>query len=395
MDGADGRPDLMDALARTIDMLSRLVAFDTESSKSNVPLIDFVESYLRSHGVSFLRAPNAAGDKAALFVTIGPDAPGGVLLSGHTDVVPVKGQSWDHDPFSLRRDDGRLYGRGSVDMKGFDAACLAMIPEFQAARLARPIHILLSYDEETTCLGPLDVIARLGVDLPRPAAVFVGEPTSMQVADAHKGVTTHVTTVRGFEIHSANLHRGVSAVHVGCRLVCELERIADELRADGDPSGRFDPPWSSIHVGVIAGGTARNIVARDCAFQWEFRPLPGRSPTYAAERLEAVAQQMRETVFAPFPGTGIETETEVAIPGLAPQPGSPAETLALRLAKRNSTVAVPYGTEAGHFQKAGIPTIVCGPGRIDQAHQPNEYIEISELAACVDFLRGLAVELQA
>ncbi len=384
----------MHRLDATIDMLGRLVAFDTESAKSNLPLIDFVEFYLREHDVPYVRAPNATGDKAALFATIGPaDAPGGVLLSGHTDVVPVEGQSWSHDPFVLRRQGDRLYGRGAVDMKGFDAACLAMIPEFKAAALKRPIYLLLSYDEETTCLGPLDVIKRLGVDLPRPAAVFVGEPTSMQVADAHKSVTTHVTKVRGFEIHSANLHRGVSAVHIACRLVGELERIAGELRDAGDPSGRFDPPFSSIHVGLIRGGTARNIVARDCEFQWEFRGLPGAAPTYAGDRLEAFSQALRETIFAPFPETGIETLTDVAIPGLAPQPGSSAETLALRLAKRNVTIAVPYGTEAGHFQKAGLPAVVCGPGRIDQAHQPDEYIEIAELAACVEFLRVLAREL--
>ncbi len=385
----------MSRLENAIDLLSRLVAFDTESSKSNLPLIDFVESYLREQDVRFVRAPNAAGDKAALFATIGPDAPGGVLLSGHTDVVPVVGQAWSGDPFTLRRDASRLYGRGAVDMKGFDAACLAMIPEFKAARLSRPIHILLSYDEETTCLGPLDVIARLGGDLPRPSAVVVGEPTSMQVADAHKSVTTHVTRVRGFEIHSANLHRGVSAVHVACKLVCELDRLGAELRAAGDPAGRFDPPYSTIHVGVIHGGTARNIVAKDCAFWWEFRGLPGAAPTFARDRLEAYCETLRQTVFANFPDAGIETVTENQVPGLAPQPGSEAETLALRLAKRNATIAVPYATEAGQFQRAGLAAVVCGPGRIDQAHQPDEYIEIAELAACVEFLRGLARELEA
>ncbi|WP_036280201.1 acetylornithine deacetylase [Methylocystis sp. ATCC 49242] len=383
----------MDDLDRAIEMTGRLVAFDTESSKSNLPLIDFVESYLRQQGVPFVRAPNAKGDKAAIFATIGPDEPGGVLLSGHTDVVPVEGQDWSSDPFTMRREAGRLYGRGTVDMKGFGAVALAMIPVFRKAALARPIHILLSYDEETTCLGPLDMIARLGVDLPKPAAVIVGEPTSMQVADAHKSVTTHVTHVTGFEIHSANLHRGVSAVHVACRLVVELERIAAELRAAGDPTGRFDPPYSTIHVGVIHGGTARNIVAKDCTFQWEFRGLPGARPTLALDGLETYIDDLRKTVFAGFPQAGVETITENEIPGLAPQPGSAAETLALRLARRNSTIAVPYATEAGHFQEAGVPTVVCGPGRIDQAHQPNEYIDIAELAACVDFMRRLASEL--
>jgi acetylornithine deacetylase len=385
----------MDRLEDAIDMLSRLVAFDTVSSKSNLPLIDFVETYLREQDVRFVRAPNASGDKAALFVTIGPDADGGVLLSGHTDVVPVAGQAWSGDPFTRRRDATRLYGRGAVDMKGFDAACLAMIPEFKAAQLSRPIHILLSYDEETTCLGPLDVIARFGTDLPLPSAVIVGEPTSMEVADAHKSVATYVTRVRGFEIHSANLHRGVSAVHVACKLVCELERLGEELRAAGDPSWRFDPPFSTIHVGVIHGGTARNIAAKDCEFQWEFRALPGAPPNFAYDRLEAYCDALRRTIFVGFPDAGVETTIENQVPGLAPQPGSEAESLALRLAKRNGTIAVPYATEAGQFQRAGVAAVVCGPGRIDQAHQPDEFIDIAELAACLEFLRGLAQQLRA
>ena len=385
----------MHALERAIEMTSRLVAFDTESAKSNLPLIDFVADYLREQGVTFTCAPNAAGDKAAIFATIGPDAPGGVLLSGHTDVVPVAGQDWLSDPFVLRRTEDRLYGRGTVDMKGFGAVCLAMIPEFKKAGLARPIHLLLSYDEETTCRGPLDVIARLGVDLPKPAAVIVGEPTSMQVADAHKSVTTFVTQVTGFEIHSANLHRGVSAVHVGCQLVCELERIGAELRAAGDPSGRFDPPWSSVHVGLIEGGTARNIVAKSCRFEWEVRGLPGARGALVRDRLETFCDGLRRTIFAGFPQAGIETIIENEVPGLAPEPGSAAETLALRLARRNATIAVPYATEAGHFQQAGTPTVVCGPGRIDQAHQPDEYIEIEQLSACVAFMRRLAAELAA
>jgi len=383
----------MDALEQAIELTGRLVSFDTESSKSNLPLIDFVAEYLNAQDVPFIRALNPTGDKAAIFATIGPDVAGGVLLSGHTDVVPVEGQDWDSNPFVMRREASRLYGRGVVDMKGFGAACLAMIPEFKRARLSRPIHLLLSYDEETTCLGPVDVISRLGVDLPRPAAVIVGEPTSMHVADAHKSVTTHTTRVTGFEIHSANLHRGVSAVHVGCQLVVELEKIAAQLRVAGDPSGRFDPPWSSIHVGVIHGGTARNIVARDCEFHWEFRGLPGAPPRFAADQLEAYANQLRSGFFANFPQAGIETFIENEVPGLAPEIGSAAEILALRAARRNQTIAVPYATEAGHFQSAGLPTVVCGPGRIDEAHQPNEYIEISELAACLDFMRRVILDL--
>jgi len=382
----------MSRLEAAIDLTARLVAFDTESAKSNLPLILAVEDYLREQGVFFLRIPNAAGDKATLFATVGPNVEGGVLLSGHTDVVPIEGQSWSADPFTLRRDGERLIGRGAADMKGFGAVCLAMIPEFKAAALKRPIHFLFSYDEETTCVGPLDAIARFGHDLPRPGAVIIGEPTSMQVADAHKSVSTHTTRVRGFEIHSANLHRGVSAVHTACRLVAELERIAAALREAGDPSGRFDPPYSSIHVGMISGGTARNIVARDCAFHWEFRGLPSAPMGFAREKLDAYAAGLAGE-FKHFPHAGVETVTEAEVPGLAPQPGSLAETLALRLARANRTIAVPYASEAGQFQRGGTPTVICGPGRIDEAHQPDEHIEISQLAACVDFMQGLAREL--
>jgi acetylornithine deacetylase len=386
----------MSTLERAIELTSRLVAFDTESSKSNLALIEFVEAYLRDQGVPFVRAPNRTGDKAALFATIGPQIDGGVLLSGHTDVVPVAGQDWTGDPFTLRRDGSRLLGRGAVDMKGFDAVCLAMIPEFKSAGLTRPIHILLSYDEETTCLGPLDLIARLGVDLPRPAAALIGEPTSMRVADAHKSVATFVTKIVGHEVHSANLHRGVSAVHSAVLIASELLRIGEELVAAGDPSGRFDPPFSSIHIGAIHGGTARNIVAKDCAFEWEVRGLPGANAAETVlDRLNDFARRQLAQSFAAFPGTGVDTKMEVAVPGLAPQPGSAAETLALRLARANHTIAVPYASEAGQFQKAGIPSVICGPGRIDEAHQPDEFIEIDQLASCVEFMRRLAKELGA
>ena len=383
----------MDLLERAIDLTGRLVAFDTESSKSNLPLIDFVAEYLTAQDIPFIRALNAHGDKAAIFATIGPQISGGVLLSGHTDVVPVDGQDWKTNPFSMVRDPSRLWGRGVVDMKAFGAVCLAMIPHFKTAKLSRPIHVLLSYDEETTCRGPLDVIHRMGVDLPKPAAVIVGEPTSMQVADAHKSVSTHITRVTGFEIHSANLHRGVSAVHIACQLVVELERIGAQLRLLGDPSGRFDPPWSSVHVGMIQGGTARNIVAKDCAFQWEARGLPGLAPTYVADQLAHYAQSIYGEIFQHFPQTGIETILENEVPGLRPEIGSLAESLALRAARRNTTIAVPYATEAGHFQLAGTSTVVCGPGSIEQAHQPNEFIDISQLSACIDFMQRLTEEL--
>ncbi len=375
-------------------MLELLVGFDTESSKSNLALIAAVEAYLRDHGVDYVKVPNQIGDKAALFLTIGPKVDGGVVLSGHTDVVPVEGQSWTSDPFRLRREEGRLFGRGACDMKGFDSICLAMIPEFQRAELSRPIHILLSYDEETTCRGPLDTIARFGADLPRPGAVLVGEPTLMQVADAHKAIVTYRTIVHGHEAHSSKPALGANAVETACDLVCELYRFSEELARRGDPSGRFDPPASTIEVGVIHGGTARNILAKQCAFDWEFRSLPHVPQNLALAHLEHyIARVARPKLTRHAKHAFIETVSEVEVPGLSPAPGSEAETLALKLAHSNRTISVPFATEAGQFQAAGAPTVVCGPGSIDQAHQPDEFIEIAQVEAAIAFMRRLAKEL--
>ena len=375
-------------------LLERLVAFDTESSKSNLALVAAVEDYLRARDVPYVKVPNAAGDKAALFATIGPMTDGGVVLSGHTDVVPVAGQAWTSDPFILRREGGRLYGRGACDMKGFDAIALAMIEEFQQLPLRRPVHILLSYDEETTCLGPVDTIARFGVDLPRPGAVIVGEPTLMQVADAHKSVATYVTHVRGREAHSSNPALGANAIEAASALVGELYRFMDASFAVGDPASRFIPGASTVSVGTIQGGTARNILARDCTFHWEFRGLPGVAQDAALRHLEAyAAREVLARLRRHAPEAEIETITEVEVPGLAPEPGSPAEALAFKASRHNATIAVSFATEAGRFQGAGIPTVVCGPGSIEQAHQPDEFIAESQVVEGINFMRRLAAEL--
>jgi acetylornithine deacetylase len=378
----------------TIELLERLVAFDTVSDKSNLGLIAFVSDYLSSRGIRFVTAPNATGDKAALYATIGPMVDGGVVLSGHTDVVPVVGQAWSSDPFTLRREGSRLFGRGACDMKGFDAVCLAMLPELMKLPLKAPIHLLLSYDEETTCLGVMDVIGRMGADLPRPKAVIVGEPTSMQVADAHKSVGSFFTSVHGFEVHSSSPRRGVNAISGGAMIVAELERIFDELIERGDPTGRFDPPYTTVHVGTITGGTARNITAKECRIHWEFRGVPGLDEEEVPRRIQAfVDEKVLPRLNAHGGAASVTTEIEIIVPGLAPDPGSAAETLAKRLTNSNSTITVPYGSEAGRFQKAGIATVLCGPGDIAQAHQPDEYIEESELVACEAFVRKLGQEL--
>ncbi len=381
--------------AEAIALLERLVAFDTESDKTNLPLIDFVKAWLGERGIEVLRAPNPTGDKAALLATVGPKIDGGVVLSGHTDVVPVVGQKWTSDPFALRNDGTRLYARGACDMKGFDAIALAMAPYFSRANLRRPVHILLSYDEETTCLGSLDFIARFGKDLPRPAAVIVGEPTMMEVVDAHKSIATFRTVVTGFEAHSSKPALGANAVQTACEIVAEIGRIADSYEAaPGNP--RFDPSYSTLHVGTIKGGTARNILARECAFHWEFRGLPG---DYAAETLRRV-QDYVDKVALPrltrhVKGPGVETIVEIDIPGLTAEPGSEAESLALRLSRSNQTGAVSFATESGRFQTAGLPTVVCGPGSIEQAHKPDEFLSLAQLDAGLAFMARLAEELSA
>ena len=302
----------------------------------------------------------------------------------------MKGQNWTTDPFTLRVEDGRAFGRGAVDMKAFAAIALALVPEFLAADLKTPIHIMLSYDEETTCLGVIDAINRLGVDLPLPKAAVCGEPAELEVVDAHKSVVTFTTEVHGFEAHSSKPYLGASAVMTAAELIGELNRIGDEMMERGDPSGRFDPPCTTVHLGSISGGNARNIISKHCAFQWEFRGLPSLDPKEIPARLERFANEVALKRLDPFGTWGrIQTTLAVAVPGLAPEPGSAAENMVLRLAGRNRTQTVPFGTEAGNYQKAGIPTVICGR-LIDPAHQPDEYISLEQIDAGTAFMRRLA-----
>ena len=379
---------------RALGLLAQLVAFDSDSSKSNLPLVDFVESWLKQQGIAFVTAHNARGDKAAIMASVGPMVSGGIALSGHTDVVPVAGQAWSSDPFTLRREGSRLFGRGTCDMKGFDAVALAMLPDLARMPLKAPVNVLLSYDEELTCLGSLDLIRRFGKETPIPRAVIVGEPTLMQVADSHKCISTYYTTVHGVEAHSAHPALGANAIAAAGELVHALTGIAAAYEAMGDPGGRFDPGYSTVSVGTINGGTARNILARECRFHWEYRGLPGMRTDDALRRFQDYVDATALPRLTRFTKAArIETETEVEVPGLAAEPGSTAETLALRLTRSNRTIAVSFATEAGHFQAAGLPTVVCGPGSIEQAHQPDEFVEIGQLEACIAFMQGLVREL--
>ena len=377
----------------TEEMLAHLISFDTTSRDGNIPLIEFVEDYLDGWGVPHVRVDYEANRKTNLFATIGPAIAGGIVLSGHTDVVPVDGQPWTSDPFTLSHRGERLFGRGTCDMKGFLAVCLAEVPNFLKAGLTSPIHLALSCDEEVGCKGVRPLIAHMRDNLPRPRAVIVGEPTSMKVVNAHKSAVTFSTEVTGHEAHSSLTHHGVNAILVAGELLSEISRIRADLVEAGDPTRRFDPPYSTVHVGVIEGGTAKNIIPRRCAFQWETRLLPTADPDYVPHRFDSFAQTLEPAMKSVAPETGIATETVNRVPGLAPEKDSPAEHLALHLANANSTHAVSYCTEAGLFQQIGIPAVICGPGSIEQAHKPDEYIDISELRKCEAFMGKLVSQL--
>ena len=372
------------------EMIARLVAFDTVSSNSNLALIDFVADYLDGHGIACRLFRDPSGDKANLYATLGPEEPGGVVLSGHTDVVPVAGQDWRTDPFQLTEADGRLYGRGSCDMKGFIGAALALVPEFLARPLRTPVHLALSYDEELGCRGVPGMIAGIVEELPMPGLVIVGEPTEMTVANAHKGVYGFATEVTGLEGHSSMPERGASAIVAAARIVGFLDDLAAELRAAGPRDAAFDPPWTTMNVGRIDGGTAVNIVPRACRIAWEFRPIPAADPAAIRARVERfVAEEVLPALRDAAPDAAIETRQTCLVEPLAPLAGSPAEALVLHLTGANRTGAVAFGTEAGLFQKAGIPAVVCGPGSIEQAHKPDEFVTVAQIDACVAFLRRL------
>jgi len=373
----------------SVQLLEKLISFDSTSRNSNLPLIDFIQEYLDGYGIKSRRVDYEEDNKTNLYATIGPDVEGGIVLSGHTDVVPVDGQDWSSDPFTMVERDARLFGRGTCDMKGFIAVALAAVPKFTAQKLKKPIHFAFSCDEEVGCAGVRPLIDHIKAELPMPGGVIVGEPTSMEVVNSHKNATRLKTTITGHEAHSSCTHLGVSAILTAGEMLGEIGRIADDYRQRGDPSGRFDPPYTTVQVGLIEGGTANNIIPGHCSFTWETRMLPDHSLEELTDRIEAFAKALEPAMKAVNPKAGIDTMVENSIPGLAPDDGSPIEVLALNLAQANGTAAVSYGTEAGLFQLAGIPAIVCGPGSIEQAHKADEYVDISQLQQCEAFMDRL------
>ena len=375
---------------KACQMIAKLVAFNTVSDRSNRAMIDWMRDHLKMAGVPTRIFPDATGEKANLLARFGPDRPGGIVLSGHSDVVPVEGQDWEGDPFTAVARDGRLYGRGTADMKSFIAVVMAMAEEFQARDLERPIWLLASYDEEVGCIGVRGVLPALKAEDVDPLAIIVGEPTGMRVCNAHKGIQAFRTTVTGLEAHSSRTHRGVNAINVAARIIGFIENLASERQSAADPRNGFDPPFTSLHVGRIHGGTALNIIPRICGFDWEIRNLPDDDPQELIDRVAAyVDDELVPGMHAIDPNTGVATMPLVWIPALRPEPGNAAEALAMHLAETNETHVVAYGAEAGLFQQNGTPTIICGPGEIAQAHQPNEFIELDQIAACMRFMRRL------
>lgn len=381
-------------MSTTLALLERLVALDTTSRTSNLELLDYVEELLGAHGIASERVPSPDGARANLVARIGPAVEGGIVLSAHTDCVPVAGQPWTHDPLVVHHEGDRLVGRGTADMKGFLAAVLAAVPALAAADLQRPVFLALSYDEELGTVGAPGLVEHLLATQPRPQAVLVGEPTSMEVVTAHKGVRSFVTTVDGLDAHSSQPHRAANAVVAAAQIATFIADLADERRrVAADP--RFDPPHTTVNVATISGGQAINIVPRRCELAWEYRPVPADD---SEELLERVQRHIEEHVLPRLradTGHGsIETRSEAFARALATELRGPAEELARELTGyRGPDRTVAFGTDGGHFQAAGLSTVVCGPGSIDQAHQPDEYVELAQLEACDRMLEALVDKL--
>ncbi len=376
-------------------ILDRLIAFPTVSRDSNLALIDWVEDYLAGWGVAAQRVPNAEGTKASLYASAGPAVPGGVILSGHSDVVPVDGQAWTVDPWLVTERDGKLVGRGVCDMKGFVALALAAVPLALQRGVKRPLQIAISYDEEVGCTGAPPMIAAMAAGLPRASAVVVGEPSMMRMVNGHKGGHGFRVHVQGFEVHSSILHTGVSAIMEGARLIDWANRVNAENQAKPVTAlaALFDPPFTTAHVGTIQGGTAENITAKDCRFGLGFRCVPGEDPLDWVARLRGEAARIEAAMQAIRPEARILLEEVFYVPPLVPEAEGAAEALVRRLTGDNGTSVVSYGTEAGQFQAEGYSAVVCGPGDIAQAHQPDEWLSVAQFEAGWRFMEALVEDL--
>jgi acetylornithine deacetylase len=376
-------------------MIERLIGFDTTSYRSNLHFIDFAADHLRSLGADIRLTYDDSRGKANLFATLGPADRPGIVLSGHSDVVPVDGQDWTSDPFNVRHAENRLYGRGTADMKSFIALCLALAPDFAARRLSQPVHFAFSYDEEVGCIGVRRLIEDLGGLAVRPSLCIVGEPTEMKVIIGHKGKKNVRCEVHGKECHSALNHRGVNAVEIAAEMVAFLRQMQRRIRREGPFDFGYDPPYTTVHTGVIDGGTALNIVPALCEFEFEFRNLPNHDVNELMAELRAFAQAMIPEMLEVDEASGIMFAEYNTTAGLDTAPDDEAAVLARQLSGNNDTAKVSFTTEAGLFHDAGIPTVVCGPGSILQAHKPDEFITLEQVAQGEAFLRRLLDRMTA
>ena len=373
------------------EILSRLIAFDTTSRDSNLPLIDWVASYLASHRIAAHTTTSDDGSKANLFATIGPADVGGVCLHAHTDVVPVDGQAWTCAPFALTERDGLLHGRGTCDMKGFAACMLAAVPMLLEQRLQTPVHLALSYDEEVGCLGAPRMIADFGRAVPRPLVAIVGEPTMMKPVVAHKGCIALRTTIEGRPSHSSLPHLGTSALQAAAEMASELHRLSEELQQMRYPHA-MHPSGPTINVGLLQAGTARNIVAKDATLHWELRFRDIDDAANLLERIEFRVLERLRTAFGAgrFANLKIHTDELARIPAFRAPDESQAVALTRSCGAVGAATGVPYGAEAGQYADAGIDTVICGPGSIEQAHRADEFVSIAQLEACNRFMVKLA-----
>ncbi len=374
----------------SIAMLERLVGFDTTSRNSNLDLIEDLRVMLSELGIESRLTFNAEKTKANLWATIGPSGRGGVVLSGHTDVVPVDGQDWSSDPFKLTQRDGRLFGRGTCDMKGFIACVMAHAKQMTQSELKTPLHFAFSYDEEVGCTGVRGLIDDMRDNLPAPLAVIVGEPTSMQIVGGHKGGHSYDTIVHGVDGHSSAPDLGANAIFHAARILTFLQDLAQRLKDNGDPSNGFSPCYTTVDCGLISGGTAQNIIPARCAFSWGLRNIPGDDTQAIVDEVFAfIETEIVPSLKAISPDAGVTHELRHYLPAMTPDEASPAESLLRHLTGLNQSGRVAYGTEAAHFQQAGVPGVIFGPGSIKQAHLPDEYIDISQMEACHDFISKL------
>ena len=375
-------------------LLGDLIAFPSISSDSNLDIIAYLANRLEAAGAAVSTFPDDTGRKANLFATLGPKIDGGVVLSGHTDVVPVEGQDWSTDPFVMTEKEGRLYGRGTCDMKGFIAAAVAMAPSFAALSLRRPLHFAFTYDEEIGCFGAQALLASLKAADIHPSVAIIGEPTEMRLIDGHKGCYEYTTTFKGLEGHSSMPDGGVSAIDYAVKFITQLLQVRDDIKSRPSASDRFEPPYTTVHVGRIDGGTARNVIAKHCSVDWEIRPVQRRDADEAKAAMASfVETQLKPEMKAIDDTADIITEIICEVDGLEPVAPSEALDMVTDLTGANRTHVVSFGTEAGLFQGAGMSSIICGPGSIAQAHKADEYLSIDQLKACLAMLEKLKTKL--